>query len=61
MKKGILVVLFFILSFSAYCDTENQSLTLANQYYDAENYEDAKITFLKLFLTEPMMEQFFID
>lgn len=48
MKKGILVVLFFILSFSAYCDTENQSLTLANQYYDAENYEDAKNYFLKV-------------
>lgn len=48
MKKIILcIVMGVCFVANIFCDEQNENLKIANQYYDAENYENAKEYFLK--------------
>ena len=48
MKKIILcIVMGGCFVANIFCDEQNENLKIANQYYDAENYENAKEYFLK--------------
>lgn len=48
MKKIILcIVMGVCFVANIFCDEQNEILKIANQYYDAENYENAKEYFLK--------------
>ena len=47
MKKSILILFFLCFCGFAFCETEKTSLDTANEYYDADDYENAKEYFLK--------------
>lgn len=47
MKKSILILFFLCFCGFVFCETEKTSLDTANEYYDADNYENAKDYFLK--------------